>query len=217
MENRTRKIYRVTFVGLVLNVALSLGKLIAGVVGHSGAMVADALHSMSDMISDFVVLAFARSAGKPADKEHPKGHEFYDNIAAIVVSIILVIVAGGILWDAIESFRQLAAGEVIPRPGAIALIAAAVSIVAKEWLYRYTIRVGKKIDSPSVIANAWHHRSDALSSIGTLTGIGLAYFLGEAWRIADPIAAVFVAVLIGRIALSLIRDGAKKLHHHDHE
>ncbi len=152
-------------------------------------------------------------------KFHTAGilNEFYDNVAAIIVAAILVVVAGGILWDAIENILLIAHGEVIPRPGAIALIAAAVSIVAKEWLYQYTIRVGKKIESPSVIANAWHHRSDALSSIGTLIGIGLAYFLGEAWRIADPIAAVFVAALIGRIALSLIRDGAKKLHHHDHE
>ncbi len=214
MEQRTRKIYRVTCVGLVVNVLLAVGKLIAGVVGHSGAMIADALHSISDMASDFVVLAFVRIANKPADANHPKGHAHYDNIAAIIVSVILIIVAGGILWEAIENICRIASGEIIPRPGAIALAAAVVSIVVKEWLYRYTVRIGKQVDSPSVIANAWHHRSDALSSIGTLIGIGLAFFLGEKWRIADPIAAVFVAALIFKIAVSLIRDGIKKLMGH---
>ena len=179
---RTRKIYRATWIGMVVNIALSLLKLAAGILGRSGAMIADAVHSISDLATDVIVLIFARISSKPEDAGHNYGHGKYETLASILISLTLIAVGGGILADSIRNIRLVLTGEIIGRPGAIALIAAAISIVAKEVLYRYTVRVGRQTDSPSVVANAWHHRSDALSSIGTLTGIGLAYFLGDKWR-----------------------------------
>lgn len=210
-EIRKRKIYRVTFIGFVVNLALSCFKLAAGVLGRSAAMTADAVHSFSDMATDVVVIAFARISAKPKDDGHDYGHGKYEMLATIIISLALVAVGVGILLSSMRSIRTVIEGGVLPRPGGVALIAAVLSIVAKEILYRYTVRVGRAIDSPSVVANAWHHRSDALSSLGTLVGIGCAFFLGETWRIADPIAALVVAVFIFKIALDLIRSGLGEL------
>lgn len=178
-EIRKRKIYRVTFIGFVVNLALSCFKLAAGVLGRSAAMTADAVHSFSDMATDVVVIAFARISAKPKDDGHDYGHGKYETLATIIISLALVAVGVGILLSSMRSIRTVIEGGVLPRPGGVALIAAVLSIVAKEILYRYTVRVGRAIDSPSVVANAWHHRSDALSSLGTLVGIGCAFFLGE--------------------------------------
>ena len=208
---RTRKIYRATWIGMVVNIALSLLKLAAGILGRSGAMIADAVHSISDLATDVIVLIFARISSKPEDAGHNYGHGKYETLASILISLTLIAVGGGILADSIRNIRLVLTGEIIGRPGAIALIAAAISIVAKEVLYRYTVRVGRQTDSPSVVANAWHHRSDALSSLGTLLGIGCAYFLGDKWRIADPVAALAVSVFIFKIAFDLIRDGVEEL------
>lgn len=210
-STREKEIYRVTLVGFVVNLILSAAKLAAGILGRSGAMVADAIHSFSDMATDIVVIVFARISSKPKDDGHDYGHGKYETLATIIISLALAAVGIGILSSSIGSIRTILEGGTLPRPGAVALVAAVVSIVAKEILYRYTVRVGRQIDSPSVIANAWHHRSDALSSLGTLAGIGCAYFLGEKWRIADPIAALLVAVFIFKIALDLIRTGLGEL------
>ena len=210
-STREKEIYRVTLVGFVVNLILSAAKLAAGILGRSGAMVADAIHSFSDMATDIVVIVFARISSKPKDDGHDYGHGKYETLATIIISLALGAVGIGILSSSIGSIRTILEGGTLPRPGAVALVAAVVSIVAKEILYRYTARVGRRIDSPSVIANAWHHRSDALSSLGTLAGIGCAYFLGEKWRIADPIAALLVAVFIFKIALDLIRTGLGEL------
>lgn len=210
-STREKEIYRVTLVGFVVNLILSAAKLAAGILGRSGAMVADAIHSFSDMATDIVVIVFARISSKPKDDGHDYGHGKYETLATIIISLALAAVGIGILSSSIGSIRTILEGGTLPRPGAVALVAAIVSIVAKEILYRYTVRVGRRIDSPSVIANAWHHRSDALSSLGTLAGIGCAYFLGEKWRIADPIAALLVAVFIFKIALDLIRTGLGEL------
>lgn len=210
-STREKEIYRVTLVGFVVNLILSAVKLAAGILGRSGAMVADAIHSFSDMATDIVVIVFARISSKPKDDGHDYGHGKYETLATIIISLALAAVGIGILSSSIGSIRTILEGGTLPRPGAVALVAAVVSIVAKEILYRYTVRVGRRIDSPSVIANAWHHRSDALSSLGTLAGIGCAYFLGEKWRIADPIAALLVAVFIFKIALDLIRTGLGEL------
>ena len=208
---RKREIYRVTFVGLVVNLVLSLLKLAAGVVGRSGAMVADAVHSFSDLATDIVVIAFARISAKPRDTDHDYGHGKYETLATIIISIALGVVGAGILVNSIRGIRTVIDGGLLPRPGAVALVAAVVSILVKEILYRYTVRVGRRIDSPSVVANAWHHRSDALSSLGTLVGIGCAFFLGDKWRIADPIAALVVAVFIFKVAFDLIHTGLGEL------
>lgn len=210
-EIRKHRIYRVTFVGFVVNLVLSCLKLAAGVVGRSGAMVADAVHSFSDLATDVVVIAFARISAKPRDDGHDYGHGKYETLATIIISLALGIVGAGILISSIRAIRVVIDGGLLPRPGLIALVAAVLSIAVKEILYRYTVREGRAIDSPSVVANAWHHRSDALSSLGTLVGIGCAYFLGDRWRIADPIAALLVAVFIFKIAFDLIRTGLDEL------
>ncbi len=208
---RTKQIYRVTLLGMFVNIALFIFKLVAGIVGRSGAMIADAVHSASDFATDIVVLAFVRISAKPRDDDHKWGHGKYETLASLIIGVALFAVGVEILVDSAEKIAAVTAGEVLPRPGVIAIVAAAVSIVVKEVLYQYTIYVGRKIDSPSVVANAWHHRSDALSSIGALFGIGCAYFLGEKWRIADPIAAVVVAALIIKVAYDLCRTALAEL------
>ena len=208
MENgttdiRTKRIYRVTLLGMFVNMILFVFKLVAGFLGRSGAMIADAVHSASDFATDVVVLAFVRISAKPRDDDHKWGHGKYETLASLIIGVALFAVGVEILLDSAEKIKAVVEGEVLPRPGAIAIIAAVVSIVAKEALYQWTVRVGKQTESPSVVANAWHHRSDSLSSIGALLGIGAAYFLGEKWRIADPIAAIVVAALIIKVAIDL--------------
>ena len=210
-EIRKKKIYRVTFIGFAVNLLLAGIKLAAGILGRSGAMVADAVHSFSDMATDVVVIAFAKISAKPKDEGHDYGHGKYETLATIIISLALAAVGTGILVNSIGAIRGGVDGGLLPRPGTVALLAAAVSIVVKEILYRYTVREGRRVSSPSMIANAWHHRSDALSSLGTLAGIGCAYFLGDKWRIADPIAALVVAVFIFKIAFDLIRTGLDEL------
>ena len=210
-EIRKKKIYRVTFIGFAVNLLLAGIKLAAGILGRSGAMVADAVHSFSDMATDVVVIAFAKISAKPKDEGHDYGHGKYETLATIIISLALAAVGTGILVNSIGAIRVVVDGGLPPRPGPVALLAAAVSIVVKEILYRYTVREGRRVSSPSMIANAWHHRSDALSSLGTLAGIGCAYFLGDKWRIADPIAALVVAVFIFKIAFDLIRTGLDEL------
>ena len=210
-EIRKKKIYRVTFIGFAVNLLLAGIKLAAGILGRSGAMVADAVHSFSDMATDVVVIAFAKISAKPKDEGHDYGHGKYETLATIIISLALAAVGTGILVNSIGAIRVVVDGGLLPRPGSVARLAAAVSIVVKEILYRYTVREGRRVSSPSMIANAWHHRSDALSSLGTLAGIGCAYFLGDKWRIADPIAALVVAVFIFKIAFDLIRTGLDEL------
>jgi cation diffusion facilitator family transporter len=152
-----------------------------------------------------------RISAKPRDDDHKWGHGKYETLASLIIGVALFAVGVEIFVDSAEKIKAVVEGEVIPRPGVIAIIAAAVSILVKEALYQWTVRVGKQVDSPSVVANAWHHRSDALSSIGALLGIGLAYFLGEKWRIADPIAAIVVATLIIKVAYDLCRTALAEL------
>ena len=208
---RTKQIYRVTILGMFVNALLFVFKLVAGVVGRSGAMIADAAHSASDLATDVVVLGFVRISSKPRDDDHKWGHGKYETLASLIIGIALFAIAAEFFIESAEKIKAVSNGAVLPRPGAIAIIAAAVSVVAKEVLYRYTIRKGKALESPSVVANAWHHRSDALSSIGALIGIGLAYFLGEEWRIADPIAEIVVAALIVNVSIDLCRTALAEL------
>lgn len=196
---------------MFVNIVLFIFKLIAGVMGRSGAMIADAAHSASDFATDIVVLAFVRISAKPRDDDHHWGHGKYETLASLIIGVALFAVGVEILVDSAEKITAFANGDVLPRPGVVALVAAAISIVAKEALYQYTIRKARHLGSPSVEANAWHHRSDALSSIGVLLGVGLAYFLGEKWRIADPIAAIVVSALIVKIAVNLCRTALAEL------
>ena len=208
---RTKQIYRVTLLGMFVNALLFAFKLVAGIVGRSGAMIADAAHSASDFATDVVVLGLVRISSKPRDDSHKWGYGKYETLASLIIGIALFAVAVDFFIESAEKIKAVSNGAVLPRPGVIAIVAAAVSIVVKELLYQYTIRKGKALDSPSVVANAWHHRSDALSSIGALIGIGLAYFLGEEWRIADPIAEIVVAALIMKVAIELCRAALAEL------
>ncbi len=210
-KERKRHIYRVTVIGLAVNIVLTVLKFAAGVAGRSGAMVADAVHSLSDMATDIVVIAFVGIASKPSDSGHDYGHGKYETLATLVISLALLTVGVGILSSSISAILVVVNGGELPRPGGIAVAAAAVSIVAKEVLYRYTLGEARRTDSSSMRANAWHHRSDALSSLGTFTGIGLAYFFDAAWRIADPVAAIIVSLFIFKIAFTLIIDGVGEL------
>ena len=210
-NSRERKIYRVTLVGSAVNLLLVIFKFAAGILGHSAAMIADAVHSLSVFATDIVVLAFVRVSGKPRDDDHDYGHGKYETLATAIIGIVLLLVGVGIFYNGCLSIVHFLQGEPLKRPDRLALIAALISIVVKEALYRYTVAEGRKLDSQAVMANAWHHRSDALSSLGTLVGIACAYFLGQKWRIADPIAALVVAVFIFKVAFDLVRTGLNEL------
>lgn len=200
---RKSEIRRITLWGAVVNLLLTAGKLVAGALGHSAAMVADGVHSLSDLISDVVVLAFTHISAKGKDRDHSFGHGKFETLATLIISIILVIVGGKLMSEGIRSIIDIINGTVLPRPGIIALAAAAVSIAAKEILYHVTMKTGKRVQSPVVIANAWHHRSDALTSIGSLLGIGGAIILGSKWTILDPIASCAISIAIIIVAFRM--------------
>ena len=204
-NSREKSIYKVTWIGSIVNFLLLLFKFIAGILGHSSALIADAVHSLSDFITDIIVIVFVKISGKPEDEDHKYGHGKYETLATALIGIALFAVGAGLLANGVTKVSEVMKGATLPAPSIIALIAASVSIIAKEILYRYTVQMGKKLDSQAVIANAWHHRSDAFSSIGTFAGIGGAIFLGEKWRILDPIAAVLVSAFIIKVAIELIK------------
>lgn len=204
-ESRQKSIYKVTWIGSLVNFLLLTFKFAAGILGHSAALVADAVHSLSDFATDIIVILFVRISGKPEDEDHKYGHGKYETLATAAIGLILFAVGIGILVNGATSVGDFLKGKVLPAPSIVALIVAAISIISKEILYRYTINEGKKLNSQAVIANAWHHRSDAFSSIGTLIGIGGAIFLGEKWRILDPIAAIVVSGFIMKVAIDLLK------------
>ena len=203
--SREKSIYRVTWIGSLVNFLLMAFKFVAGIVGHSSALVADAVHSLSDFATDIVVIVFVRISGKPEDEDHRYGHGKYETLATAIIGLALFAVGIGLLVGGATKVADVINGAILPAPSMVALIAAAVSIVSKEILYRYTVRVGKNLNSQAVVANAWHHRSDAFSSIGTLIGVGGAIFLGEKWRILDPIAAIVVSGFIIKVSIDLIK------------
>lgn len=211
MTQREKTIYRVTWVGFGVNAALSALKLAAGILGRSSAMVADAIHSISDFITDIVVLVCVRLAARPQDERYDYGAGKFETLGTIVVGLSLFAVALHILVDNAVAIKEILDGNLPPRPGLIALGAAALSIAAKEGLFWYTLHAAKKVKAPAMEANAWHHRSDALSSIATLVGIGCAFFLGDKWRILDPLAALFVGALIIKVAYDLVTPGLQEL------
>ena len=213
-NNREKGIYRVTLIGSIVNFILLAFKFIAGIVGHSSAMIADAIHSLSDFITDIIVIVFVRISAKPADSSHKYGHGKYETLATAIIGCVLLGVGVGILVEGIKKIFSVLHGATIEAPGMIALIAAGVSIVFKEFLYRYTVLKGKSLQSKAVAANAWHHRSDAFSSIGTLAGIAGAIFLGEDWRILDPLAAIIVSFFIAKEAISILTGSLKELLEH---
>ena len=202
---REKEIYKVTIIGSIVNFVLLVFKFLAGIIGHSAAMVADAVHSLSDFVTDIVVIVFVRISGKPQDESHDYGHGKYETLATAIIGIVLFAVGVGILVNSVTGIVDAFNGKVLEAPSMLALIAAAVSIVFKEALYQYTVYKGKHLNSKAVVANAWHHRSDAFSSIGTLIGIAGAIFLGEKFRVLDPIAAFIVSVFIIKVAIDLVK------------
>lgn len=203
-STREKEIYKVTLIGSFVNFVLVVFKFFAGIVGHSAAMLADAVHSLSDFITDVIVILFVRISNKPQDKSHDYGHGKYETMATALIGVALLGVGFGILWNGVNEIYAFSKGEELQAPRMLALVAALISIASKEALYQYTIIVGKKCKSQAVVANAWHHRSDALSSIGTAIGIGGAILLGPHWRVLDPIAAVIVSFFIMQVAVKLL-------------
>lgn len=210
-KDREHRIYFVTLMGSVVNVVLLVFKFMAGILGGSAAMIADAVHSLSDFLTDIVVVLFVKISSKPEDKDHDYGHGKYETLATSFIGVALLCVGLYILYSG--SCRTWAAfnGAPIEQPGIVALLAALFSIMLKEWTYRFTVKVGKEVQSQAVIANAWHHRSDSLSSIGTAIGIGGAIFLGKEWAVLDPIAAVVVSIFIIRTAAMLVSGALDEL------
>lgn len=208
---RQKAIDCVTIGGSMVNGVLLVFKFVAGVLGGSAAMIADAVHSLSDFVTDLVVLVFIRLSGKPQDKSHDFGHGKYETLATALIGGMLLAVGVMICVEGVSKIWDALHGVVLPQPGWIALVAALLSVVSKEWCYRFTVRVGRRYQSSVVVANAWHHRSDALSSVGTSVGIGGAILLGDQWTILDPLTAVAVSGFIVWEAVRLIRESVGDL------
>ena len=210
-NSREKTIRKVTLAGSAINVALVAFKFVSGIVGCSAAMIADAVHSLSDLLTDAVVLVFVHISEKPQDADHDYGHGKYETMASSIIGILLLVIGAAICYDGVVRIIAVARGETLAVPGGIALAAALLSIALKEWAYRFTARAGRRLGSPAVVANAWHHRSDALSSVGTAVGIGGAIALGSRWAVLDPIAAMVVSLLIMQQALKQIRQAGDEL------
>lgn len=204
---RNKEIYKVTLVGGAVNVVLLVFKFVAGILGHSAAMVADAVHSLSDFVTDVIVLVFVRISSKPKDKSHDYGHGKYETLAMTIIGLALLAAAIGIIYGGAVKIADWLGGQQLEAPGMLALWAALLSIVLKEAVYRYSMVKARQLNSQAVEANAWHHRSDALSSVGTAIGIGGAIFLGQRWTVLDPVASVIVGAFIVKVAVELLRRG----------
>ena len=209
--SREREIYQVTLLGSAGNIVLLVFKFIAAIVAHSSAMMADAVHSLSDFATDIIVLVFVRVSAKPQDESHDYGHGKYETFATFIIGLALLIVAIGIVIAAVLKIMQWAGGAELDAPGMMALWAALVSIAVKEALFQYTAARGKALDSQALVANAWHHRSDALSSIGAAVGIGGAILMGHRWTVLDPLASVVVGLMLVKVAFGLLNTSIGEL------
>ena len=209
--DREKEIYKVTLVGSAGNVLLVIVKFIAGILGHSSAMVADAVHSLSDFLTDVVVLVFVGVSARPQDPSHDYGHGKFETLATLFISLALAGAAIGIIVSGALKFASWLEGEALPAPGKMALWVALLSIAVKELMFQYTARKGRKLDSSALTANAWHHRSDALSSIGTAVGIGGAVLLGGRWTVLDPLASIVVGAMLLGVAWKILRPSMGEL------
>ncbi len=208
---REKRATRVTLYGAAINIILVIFKLIAGVLGQSAAMIADGIHSLSDLLTDAVVIIFMKLSSRPQDEDHDYGHGKYETLATAIIGMALFVVGLGICYGGVVKIWTALQGGQLEQPGWIALVAALLSIALKEWCFQFTMRTGRAIESETVMANAWHHRSDALSSVGTAIGIGGAIALGPSWAVLDPIAAVIVSVLIVITAWKLMANALGEL------
>ena len=208
---REDQIARVTLVGSVVNLLLVGVKFVAGIAGHSAAMISDAVHSLSDFVTDIVVLVFVRISAQPQDEGHDYGHGKFETMATLLIGLALAAAAIGIVVSGAGKLAAWLQGEDLPSPGKLALWAALLSILAKEVLYQYTRIKGQKLDSPALEANAWHHRSDALSSVGAAIGIGGAIHLGNRWTVLDPLASIVVGLMLVKVAWDLLGPSFREL------
>lgn len=209
--DRQKETYRVTIAGSIINILLLAFKFAAGILGHSAAMIADAIHSLTDFVTDAIVLIFVRLGSKPTDHDHDYGHGKYETLASAIIGVSLLVVGMMICYSGVTKTYHAMCGEPLQQPGFIALAAAVASVVLKEWAYRFTVRVGRRCHSEAVVANAWHHRSDALSSVGTTVGIGGAIILGEKWAVLDPLTAIVVSFFIMKAAWSVLSKAVDEL------
>lgn len=207
MKDYEKTAMHISLVSIVSNVILSLFKLLAGVLAHSGAMISDAIHSASDVFSTIVVIIGIRISSKESDKEHPYGHERLECVAALILATILAITGLGIGWSALQKIVEGKFDQLVV-PGMLALAAAIVSILIKEAMFWYTRAGAKKIDSGALMADAWHHRSDALSSVGALIGIAGAR-LG--FPVLDPVASLVICIFIEKAAFDIFKDAVDKM------
>lgn len=210
-DERANLACSITQKGMFLNLFLSALKFVAGILGASAAMVADAVHSLSDLLSDFVVLVGFKLAKKPADETHPYGHGKIETFVAFLIGAILLLVGFGILTNAIFLIRDVWSGSSLMRPNKIALFMALISVVLKEILFQRTLNLATKLNSRVLLANAWHHRSDALSSVAAFLGISGAFLLGEKWLFLDPLAAFVVAFFILKLSAEVMLESLNDL------
>ena len=209
--DRTKEIFRVTIWGGAGNLLLTAFKFLAGVLAGSAAMLADAVHSLSDLLTDIIVLVFVRISGKPQDEGHDYGHGKYETLATLFIGLALAAAALSIIVNGAVQIVHWVSGETLHVPGMLALWAALISIVVKELLYQYTARSGRRLESQALVANAWHHRSDALSSVAAAVGIGCAILFGERWAVLDPMASVIVGAMLIKVSVDLFKTSIQEL------
>ncbi len=197
--------YKVSIITIVINIGLCLFKLIAGVIGNSQSMISDAIHSGSDVLSTIIVLIGIKLSKKESDKEHPYGHEKFESLSAVILGIILLLTGISL---GISGIKNIWSKPTIVTPSLIALIAAVLSIAIKEWMYHYTVKVGKKLNSDALIADAWHHRSDAISSIGSLVGISLSMV---GFVFGDVLASIVISIFIGASAINILKESVNRI------
>ena len=205
MKNNEKIAIKVSVISIILNCLLTLIKFISGVISKSSAMISDSVHSLSDVLSTFVVIIGVKISNKKADSDHPYGHERIECVSAIILSGMLFIIGALI---GINGIKNVTNSSNLVMPGVLALIASIISIISKEAMYQYTIRVSKKINSAALKADAWHHRSDALSSIGSFIGI-LGSRLG--FKIFDPLASVIISLCIIKVSIDIFKDAIDKM------
>ncbi len=210
-NKRFKRANRVIWIGFFANVLLTIFKLLAGILGRSAAMIADGIHSVSDFVTDLVIVGSLKVAARPRDLNHKYGHGKIETLATAFVGGVLLLVGIGILYAGLYNIIGHFSDRPLQRPGMVALYAALLSIVVKEVLFWYTLIQGKRTGSQVVVANAWHHRSDVFSSLGTLLGITGAIFLGQRWIILDPLAAIVVSVFIFKVAIRIVKEALLEL------
>lgn len=211
IQRRNSEEKRCTLVGMTSDVALSALKIATGIAGRSSAILADGIHSISDTVTDALVYAMVRLSGKGVDERYRYGRGKFETLAAFLISILLVVVALGLMTEGAKDIWASFHGETLERPHTIALVVGIIAVIIKEGLYHYTRIKGRKTDSKALKAYAWHHRADALSTAATLLGVAGAMFLGERWRILDPLAAIAVSVLILVLAYRMGRPAVEEL------